>query len=146
MDEARTTLRTRCFLCARCFGFSLNAPNISLPSPSSCYFALLAYVQFFNSKALQAKQADMISVEGLNHYFSRRYTREVAEGDESIAASWKRIRHGLHLTLSSTGIDGVTRVKPSEQRELQKVLDSDIPSLRRKAAPVQFSFFGVEKN
>lgn len=107
---------------------------------------VVRHVQFFNSKALRAKQDDMISVEGLNHYFSRRYTREVAEGDESISASWKRIRHGLHLSLTSTGIDGVTRVKASEQRELQKVLDSDIPSLRRKAAPVQFSFFGVKKN
>lgn len=103
-------------------------------------------VQFFNSKALKAKEADMISIEGLNHYFSRRYTREVAEGDESISASWTRIRHGLHMTLTSTGIDGVARVKSSEQRELQNVLESDIPSLRRKAAPVQFSFFGVKKH
>lgn len=85
----------------------------------------------------------MISVEGLNSFFSKRYTREVAEGDESITASWERIRHGLHLTLISTGIDGVARVKASEQRDLQKVLDSDIPALRRKAAPVQFSFFGT---
>lgn len=97
----------------------------------------------FNSKALKDAEADMISVEGLNKYFSRRYSREVAEGDESITASWKRIRHGLHLSLTSSGIDGVARVKASEQRELQKVLDSDIPELRRKAAPVQFSFFGT---
>lgn len=115
------------------------------------YIALFCFVmnillQFFNSKALKAKEADMISIEGLNHYFSSRYTREVAEGDESISASWKRIRHGLHLTLASTGIDGVARVKASEQRELQNVLESDIPSLRRKAAPVQFSFFGVKKH
>eukprot|EP00903_Cladosiphon_okamuranus_P016662 g15365.t1 len=102
-------------------------------------------LQFFNSKALKAKEADMISIEGLDHYFNRRYTREVAEGDESISASWKRIRHGLHMTLKSTGIDGCARVKASEQRELQNVLDSEIPSLRRKAAPVQFSFFGVKK-
>ncbi|CAM9152730.1 unnamed protein product [Pylaiella littoralis] len=100
-------------------------------------------LQMFNSKALKDAEADMISVEGLNKYFSRRYSREVAEGDESITASWKRIRHGLHLSLTSSGIDGVARVKASEQRELQKVLDSDIPELRRKAAPVQFSFFGT---
>lgn len=73
----------------------------------------------------------------------RRYTRELAEGDESIAASWKRVREGLHLTLSSLGLDGVGRVKASEQRDLQRVLDKEIPSLRRQAAPVQFSFFGT---
>lgn len=71
------------------------------------------------------------------------YARELAEGDESIAASWKRVREGLHLTLSSLGLDGVGRVKASEQRDLQRVLDKDIPSLRRQAAPVQFSFFGT---
>ncbi|CAM9203809.1 unnamed protein product [Hapterophycus canaliculatus] len=100
-------------------------------------------LQFFNSKALVSKQESMISVEGLDSYFSKRYTREMAEGDESITASWKRIRHGLHLTLTSMGIDGVARVKAGEQRELQKILDSDIPALRRQAAPVQFSFFGT---
>lgn len=110
---------------------------------SETRFVSVKYPQIFNSKALKAKEADMISVEGLNSYFSRRYTREVAEGDESITASWKRIRHGLHVTLTSMGIDGVSRVKASEQRELQKVLDADIPALRRKAAPVQFSFFGT---
>lgn len=86
----------------------------------------------------------MISVEGLNHYFGKIYTREVSEGDESITASWQRIRHGLHLTLASLGIDGVSRVKASEQRELEKILDTDIPSLRRQAAPVEFSFFGTK--
>ncbi|CAN0345964.1 unnamed protein product, partial [Scytosiphon promiscuus] len=94
---------------------------------------------FFNSKALAAKHESMVSVEGLDSYFSKRYTREMAEGDESITASWKRIRHGLHLTLTSMGIDGVARVKGGEQRELQNILDSDIPALRRQAAPVQFS-------
>lgn len=73
----------------------------------------------------------------------RRYTRELAEGDESISASWKRIRDGLHLTLSSLGVDGVGRVKASEMRELQRILDTEIPALRRQAAPVQFSFFGT---
>lgn len=73
----------------------------------------------------------------------RQYTRELAEGDESIAAAWQRIRDGLHLTLTSLGLSGVGRVKASEKRELQRILDSDIPALRRQAAPVQFSFFGT---
>lgn len=84
----------------------------------------------------------MISLEGLDRYFSRKYTRELSDGDESIASSWKRIRSGLHLALSSLGVDGVGRIKASEKRELQRVLDVDVPSLRRQAAPVQFSFFG----
>ncbi|CAM9610413.1 unnamed protein product [Ascophyllum nodosum] len=100
-------------------------------------------VQYLNTKALKSKEADMISIEGLNHYFSRRYTRELAEGDESIAASWQRIRDNLHLTLTSLGLNGVGRVKSSEQKELKRILDSDIPALRRQAAPVQFSFFGT---
>ena len=82
-------------------------------------------------------------VYSLSPLASRRYARELAEGDESIAASWKRVREGLHLTLSSLGLDGVGRVKASEQRDLQRVLDEEIPSLRRQAAPVQFSFFGT---
>lgn len=73
----------------------------------------------------------------------RGYTRELAEGDESIAAAWIRIRDGLHLTLSSLGLDGVGRVKANERKELQRILDVEIPALRRQAAPVQFSFFGT---
>ncbi|CAM9136168.1 unnamed protein product [Discosporangium mesarthrocarpum] len=100
-------------------------------------------LQYTNSKALVAKEADMLSVEGLNHFFNKSYARELAEGDEFIAAVWTRIRDGLQLTLSTLGIDGVSRVKSSELRELQRILDEEVPELRRQAAPVRFSFFGA---
>lgn len=74
----------------------------------------------------------------------RGYARELAEGDESTAATWSRVRDGLHVTLTSFGLDGVGRVKASDQRELQRILDTEIPALRRQAAPVQFSFFGTK--
>ncbi|CAB1117285.1 unnamed protein product [Ectocarpus sp. CCAP 1310/34] len=122
----------------------LGAPIEMAVGAAGLALASAGGLQFHNSKALKATHEEMISVEGLNHYFGKIYTREVSEGDESITASWRRIRHGLHLTLASLGIDGVSRVKASEQRELQKILDTDIPSLRRQAAPVRFSFFGTK--
>ncbi|CAM9166419.1 unnamed protein product [Ectocarpus sp. 12 AP-2014] len=122
----------------------LGAPIEMAVGAAGMALASAGGLQFYNSKALEAKHEEMISVEGLNHYFGKIYTREVSEGDESITASWQRIRHGLHLTLVSLGIDGISRVKASEQRELQKILDTEIPSLRRQAAPVQFSFFGTK--
>lgn len=73
----------------------------------------------------------------------RGYARELAEGDESITSAWIRVREGLHATLSSLGLDGVGKVKSGERKELRRILDVEIPALRRRAAPVQFSFFGT---
>ncbi|CAM9447207.1 unnamed protein product [Choristocarpus tenellus] len=103
-----------------------------------------AGLQYTNSKALVAKEDEMLSVEGLNHLFNKGYARELAEGDESISAVWKRIRDNLQVTLSAMGVDGVSRVKSGELRELQRILDKEVPDLRREAAPVRFSFFGAK--
>lgn len=73
----------------------------------------------------------------------RGYARELSEGDESMAAAWIRVRDGLCVTLSSLGLDGVGKVKGSERKELKRILDVEIPALRRQAAPVRFSFFGT---
>jgi hypothetical protein len=80
----------------------------------------------------------------LNRQFSKCYATELAEGDEMINAVWKRIRSQLKLTLGTSGLDSIPRVKPSELSELQRILDVEIPALRRQAAPVQFSFTGFE--
>ncbi|CAM9157010.1 unnamed protein product [Sphacelaria rigidula] len=134
-------------------GGGVTGASVLLAAPNELTAGLVAVsilstagIQFMNMKALRTKEEEMISIEGLNNCFSRGYTRELAEGDESIAASWSRVRDGLHLTLSSLGLDGVGKVKASERKELKRILEVEIPALRRQAAPVQFSFFGTTSN
>lgn len=87
---------------------------------------------------LKKKEEHMLSVEGLNRYFSKCYARELAEGDEFISSVWRRIRDGLKLSLGTTGLGSMAVARASEIRELQRILEEEVPALRRVAAPAQY--------
>ena len=75
--------------------------------------------------------------EGLDALFRKRYLREIVEGDDFVQAMWSgRVRTQLQAAIGTLGVAQLPRVSSRDIAKLEKILDSEVPALRRKAAPV----------
>lgn len=92
-------------------------------------------MHWFNSSKLKDVEEQLLSAEELSASYQRTHPQEVNDADEYYASVWQRIRDPLRLNLSRTGLSDFSSVKKGELSELQKILDEDIPKLRRLASP-----------
>jgi uncharacterized membrane protein YgcG len=99
-----------------------------------------------NSKVLGEHAALLASPEGLRRAFERLYARPVLEGDEFVTSLWKRTFPSLQMVVETEagmgggGLGGLPKVSKAELQEMQRILQEEIPSLRRLAAPVSWTF------
>ena len=95
---------------------------------------------WYHQTYLNRVQEDLLSLESLSASFQRSHARQVQDGDEYVANIWQRIRRSLHTGLTSAFVDGGNHAtaSSSELEKLQKILDNDIPRLRRQANKIQF--------
>lgn len=107
---------------------------------ASASLAVAALTGWYNSQLLRRAEADLASPDGLSASFRRSYARQIAEGDEFTASLWERVRGSLELNLSAVGLANVPAVKAGEVEDLDRILEEEIPRLRRLASP---SHFGV---
>mmetsp|Transcript_6682 Transcript_6682/g.14451 ORF Transcript_6682/g.14451 Transcript_6682/m.14451 type:complete len:322 (+) Transcript_6682:43-1008(+) len=99
-------------------------------------------LRWFNSSKLKDVEEQLVSVEELSASFQRTHPREVSDADEFYASVWQRVRDPLRMSLWRTSLADFPAVKKSDVQQLQKILDEDIPRLRRLASP---SHFGSKK-
>ena len=92
-------------------------------------------IRLYNSSKLKDVEEQLLSSEELGASFQRTHPQEVSEADEFYASVWQRIRDPLRLSLWRTGLSEYPAVTKSELKEIQKILDADIPRLRRLASP-----------
>jgi len=92
-------------------------------------------MKWFNTSKLKDVEEQLLSSEELSASYQRTHPQEVNDADEYYASVWQRIRDPLRLNLSRTGLDDFSSVKKGELSELQRILDDDIPKLRRLASP-----------
>ncbi|KAH8075886.1 hypothetical protein JL720_10336 [Aureococcus anophagefferens] len=77
---------------------------------------------------------------GLDALYRKAYGAELVRGDEEANALWARVRDHLLRKLDAVG--GASRVRaPSARRWAPRVLDHDVPALRRAAAPASYGGF-----
>lgn len=90
---------------------------------------------------LNRVQENFVSAESLSVSFQRTHARQVQDGDEFVANIWQRVRGSLRAGLSAAFENGVNQstVSSSELDQLQGILDSDIPRLRRLANEMQLN-------
>lgn len=82
------------------------------------------------------RQSGMLATESaMNAAFQKIYSRRIVEKDESIISMWRRVQDHLTLTLSSEDVAGLDKVTAAHTSELDRILEVEIPNLRRKAAP-----------
>ena len=91
---------------------------------------------FWWQGTLQQRQAEqLVMEEALVSTFRRLYARRLAEKDEFTLALWARVLDHLALTFTSRELIALDKARPADFLDLEKLLEIDIPNLRRKAAP-----------
>lgn len=95
-------------------------------------------LSWYNSLQLKAAEERLTSPAELSASFQRVYAREVNDADEYIASVWQRIRDPLKMALETEGLQQVPAVSASELAALDKIVEEDIPELRRLASPTHY--------
>lgn len=81
------------------------------------------------------KASELVKDEAMIKTFKRLYAKRLAEKDESITSLWTRVFDHLVLSFTASDLKSMDKMRSSEITELEKILDVDIPNLRRKASP-----------
>jgi len=87
--------------------------------------------------SLQVLAADILSDAGMDALFRHRFHIELSEGDEFIMSLWRRIRPHMQRSLRTLSLAGVPKPSHVELSDLNAVLQSEVPALRRLASPRQ---------
>jgi hypothetical protein len=95
-------------------------------------------LSWYNAARLRGMEEKLTSVEELSATFQRVYAREVNDGDEYLASVWQRIRDPLKMALESQGLQSLVAVSNHELAELDKIVNVEIPELRRIASPTHY--------
>lgn len=98
---------------------------------------------WYHNMQLQEWEKQACSVEELSAAFQRTHAREISDGDEYTAALWQRIRDPLRVALQQQPLGQYATVSASDLSSLQRILDDEIPSLRRQVSP---SHYGKDNN
>lgn len=93
---------------------------------------------WFNRSKLSAVERQLLTAEELSASYQRTHAREVSEDDQFANSMWQRISVPLRLSLQSIGLQNVPTISKQELKELNSILDKDIPRLRRLASPSHF--------
>jgi len=95
-------------------------------------------LNWFNRMKLSDAEVQLLTSEELSMSFRRTHVQEITDADEFTASTWQRIREVLKKSLEAEGLGNFPTVNRSEIGELNKILDDEIPKLRRKASPSHF--------
>jgi len=98
-------------------------------------------MKYIHSKGLKEAEERFLTEEELGASFRRTHAREIAEADEFIASVWARIRESLRMGLLSVGLDDFPKVREGDIQDLERILDEEIPELRRMASPQHFGSY-----
>ncbi len=90
----------------------------------------------WQNRDLSRQSKQLATESAMNAAFQKLYARRIADKDASTVSLWHRVQDHLTLTLSSEDLAGLDKVSSVHVAELEKVLEVEIPNLRRKAAPV----------
>ena len=95
-------------------------------------------LKWFNDSKLTEAEANWLTMEELSASFQRTHAREISEADEFTASVWQRIRENLQLSLKSEGLSNYPTVGNGDLEGLRRILDEEIPKLRRMGSPTHF--------
>lgn len=97
-------------------------------------------VHFWQSRILQQTVEKVSTVEGsegLEAVYKRLYARQIIDGDEYTADMWRKVKE--HFQVGWGGridIHNMPKITDADFALLKYIIESDIPSLRRRTAPV----------
>ena len=117
----------------------------TLPVPATVTGSVLAAtvlatsgMAWYHGRQMEEWERQACEPEELSAAFQRAHAREVSEGDEYTAALWQRIREPLGRVLRQDGLDALAKVSDADLQGLRKIMNEDLPTLRRQASPPHF--------
>lgn len=93
---------------------------------------------WFQSLQLKEYEDSWSTPEALAQVFQQTYSREVTEANEFTASVWQRVREPLRLSMLGMGMNQIPAVSNNELTQLEKIVEEEIPKLRRIASPTHF--------
>lgn len=115
-----------------------GSPQIIAAVASANVLALLG-VHFWQSTILKGKVKELITMEGkdgIESVFKRLYSRKIADGDEYTMDLWRKAKYHFEIGwIREQDIESMKRITENEFSLLQYILETDVPSLRRRTAP-----------
>lgn len=119
--------------------FFSGAPVEVAAGVSVAAVAAGAATAWHNATVLTQLERDLLHEDTLTELFRRRYGRQLAEGDEYVLSLWKRVLPSLQVAAHTLGFRNLPKLKATELAALDKIVETDIPALRRQSAPTQTS-------
>lgn len=117
----------------------------ALPVPASVTGSVLVAtvlatsgMAWYHGRQMDEWEQQACRPEELSAAFQRAFAREVSEGDEYTGALWQRIREHLGRVLQQDGLDALAKVTDPDLQGLRKIMNDDLPALRREASPPHF--------
>ncbi len=125
-----------------CSGTGISVGSLMLAMPPELIGAssLLtvggsALLYWWQTKTLNEQASGLITDEAMIGAYKRLYARKLATKDEFTASLWTRVHDHLILGLNAVEFKNLDRVKSADLKQIEQILEVDIPNLRRKAAP-----------
>ena len=135
---------------AAALGVALAAPVLGPGPPLGVGLvgaAATAGLHYLNHNATEAALADLNGPGGLDGLYRLKFAEDVVRGDEESAALWVRVKdHLLNKLGALGGASAVPKPPLGATQTLRRVLDHDVPRLRRNAAPGSYSGFPRDKD
>ena len=122
-------------------GAVLGELSLSLPPQAAAGTVLggalaSAALYYFQAQSLEELLNALVGAERIEATFRKLYARKIADKDEYILSLWARVREHLRIGLSAAELRSMDRPSSGEIAMLERILDVDVPALRRKSAPV----------
>lgn len=96
----------------------------------------IGIMNYLRSKSAEDFAQQLISSATVEATFKRLYARKIAEKDEFTLALWTRISEYLRIGLSAAELQAFSKVTSSDLSEIEKILDVEVPAMRRAAGPI----------
>lgn len=121
-------------------GVSLGTIMLALPPEliaGSTFLggAASAGLYWWQKKTLHEQANQLITDDAMIGAYKRLYARKLANKDEFTASLWTRVHDHLILGLNTVEFKSLEKVKSADLKQIEQILEVDIPNLRRKAAP-----------
>lgn len=116
--------------------FTLSVPIEVVVSTSSIGIIGTGILAWYSNEKANKLSKELISENSLQKIYQNLYARRIHDDDAYTSSLWIRVRDHLLMELSSSDVQTLPSVSSSEIRNMEDIINRDIPTLRRSAAPL----------
>ena len=93
-------------------------------------------VSFWHVSRNRSLAVRLATAESFEAIFKRLYARKISERDEDTLALWSRISEILRHSVTPEDLLSLSKMSQGELNQLEKIIDVEIPNLRRAVGPM----------